>query len=120
MRAALVILSRHAIGWSSNDEAASFNPSSVQVEKAIRLLTEHITIADPREALQIEVELRSAALDWGTRAANKSVPLKYESKRNPEERLLKNFGDSSLGWPTMHSMRSVDKVVRIRPEGEQA
>jgi len=120
LRSALVILARHAIGWNTNDAAAHFDASSLQVEKAIRLLVDHITVADPREAPEIERELRSAALDWEARAANKAIPLKYESKRNPPERLLKNFGEPSIGWPTMHSMRSVEKEVRIRPEGERA
>lgn len=120
LRATLVILVRHAIGWSSNDAAGSFNPSSAQVEKAIRLIVDHITVADPREAPEVERELRSAALDWGSRASSRTEPLKYESRRDPEERLLKNFGDPSIGWPTMHSMRSVDKSVRLRPEGERA
>lgn len=119
LRATLVILVRHAIGWGSNDAAGSFNPSSIQVEKAIRLIVDHITLADPREAAEVERELRSAVLDWGSRAAGRTESLKYES-RDPEERLLKNFGDPSIGWPTMHSMRSVDKAVRLRPEGERA
>lgn len=118
-RAALVILARHAIGWNTNDAAASFDPASVQVEKAIRALVRHISVADPSEASKIEKELRSDAVDWGIRASNLSTPLKYESK-HPDERLLKNFGDQGLGWPTMHSMRSVDKEVRLRPRGEKA
>ena len=120
LRAALVILARHAIGWSTNAAAASFDVSAVQVEKAIRLLTDHIGVADPREAPEVELELRGAAQDWGAFAAGTATPLKYESRRNPEERLLKNFGESGGGWPTMHSMRSVDKEVRLRPEGEHA
>ena len=120
LRAALVILARHAIGWNTNDAAASFDPASVQVEKAIRLLTTHVAVADPREAPEVELELRGAAQDWGILAADKATPLKYEAKRTPEERLLKNFGDPARGWPTMHSMRSVDKEVRLRPEGERA
>lgn len=120
LRAGLVMLARHAIGWNTNDAAASFDLSSVQVEKAIRLLTEHVSVADPREAPDVELELRGAAHDWSTFAADTTTPLKYESRRNPEERLLKNFGESGRGWPTMHSMRSVDKEVRLRPEGERA
>ena len=120
LRAAFVILVRHGIGWSANAEASSFDPDSAQVEKAIRLLADHISIADPREAPDVVLELKSAARDWADRASNLAIPLKYESSRMPDERLLKNFGDRSTGWPTMHSMRSVDKVVRLRPSGERA
>lgn len=120
LRSALVILARHAIGWNTNDCAGHFDASSVQIDKAIRLLVGHISVADPREAPEVERELRSAALDWEARARSRDIPLKYESRRSPEERLLKNFGEPSIGWPTMHSMRSVEKEVRIRPEGERA
>ncbi|MEV0950866.1 helicase-related protein [Promicromonospora sp. NPDC050249] len=120
LRSALVIIARHAIGWSSNDDAALFDSESVQVKKAISLLLDHIAIADPREAKATELELRAAAADWSMRAKDKRLPLKYESRRDPKERLLKNFGDNAQGWATMHSMRSVDKSVRIRPVGEKA
>lgn len=120
LRSALVILSRHAIGWSGNDDAALFDPDSVQVDKAVRLLLSHIEIADPREVRAIEIELRGAVTDWGSWAGDKTRPLKYQSRKTPDERLLKNFGDAARGWPTMHSMRSVDKAVRIRPIGEKA
>jgi len=120
LRSALVVLARHAIGWNGNDDAALFDPASVHVEKAIDLLVSHIAIADNREAAAVEQELRNAAIDWGTMAADPANPLKYESRKSPDERLLKNFGDSARGWPTMHSMRSVDKAVRLRPEGERA
>lgn len=118
LRSALVILTRHAIGLSGNDDASLFDPDSVQVEKAINLLVEHIVIADPRERRDIEQELHDAAADWSRLAAG-PTPLKYSSPRDPDERLLKNFGDPARGWPTMHSMRSVDKSVRIRPRGER-
>lgn len=119
LRSALVILTRHAIGLARNDDACLFDPNSAQVGKAIDLLVQHIAIADPRERPGIEQELHDAAADWGRWASNKAVPLKYSST-SPDERLLKNFGDPARGWPTMHSMRSVDKAVRIRPQGERA
>ncbi|KFD43437.1 hypothetical protein IU11_11500 [Cellulosimicrobium sp. MM] len=120
LRSALVIIARHAIGWKGNDDAALFDAESVQVRKTIRLLLDHIAIADPREAKAIEQELRAAAADWGARAKDKGLPLKYVSRRDPAERLLRSFGDTAQGWATMHSMRSVDKSVRIRPIGEKA
>lgn len=118
LRSALVILTRHAIGLSGNEDASMFDADSAQVEKAIDLLVQHIAVADPRERRSIEHELRDAAADWGTFASG-TLPLKYSSPKNPDERLLKNFGDPGKGWPTMHSMRSVDKAVRLRPQGER-
>ena len=120
LRSALVILVRHAIGHSSNSDAAYFDDSSATVQKAIDLLLAHIRVSDVREVAAVEKELRDAAAGWTTRAKAAGSQLKYESSKHPEERLLKNFGDSDIGWPTMHSMRSVERGVRIRPRGEKA
>lgn len=119
LRAALVILVRHAIGFSSNSAASSFDDQSSTVRKAIDLLVAHVGLADPREAHAVEAELRRAASDWAAKARATGGALKYESANRPDERLLKSFGDSGSGWPTMHSMRSVEKNVRIRPRGEK-
>lgn len=120
LRAALVTLVRHGVGYSSNGAAASFDDSSSVVQRAITLLLDHVRIADAREAMAVENELRQAAADWTARAKASGGALKYESTKNPEERLLKNFGETDIGWPTMHSMRSVERGVRIRPRGEKA
>lgn len=118
LRAALVIVVRHAIGWKSNSAAASFDSDSVQVEKAIRLLMSHIRLADAREADAVELELRDAAAGWATRA--KSGRLTYDVSNDSDGHLLKTFGNEGVGWPTMHSMRSVERGVRIRARGERA
>lgn len=119
LKAALVILVRHAVGWSGNPDAHVFDSTSPQVQKAIDLLMDHIRLADPREAVAIEAELRAAVTDWANRA-KASGALKYDSTKDPDERLLKTFGDGGIGWPTMHSMRSVERGVRIRARGEKA
>jgi len=120
LRAVLVILVRHAIGWSINSGAESFDDASPQVNKAINMLMKHIRLADPRAAPAVEQELRNAAAEWTLRAKSTGTPLKYESSKDPSERLLKSFGDVGVGWPTMHSMRSVERAVRIRTRGERA
>jgi hypothetical protein len=121
LRAALVILLRHAGGLSSNVDAARFDPESATVRKAIAVLSAHVGVADEREAADVRRELDSAVNDWAHRrqaveADGKS--LKFRS-RTPEDRLLKQFTDEGVGWPTMNSMRSVDRVVRIRADGER-
>ena len=44
--------------------------------------------------------------------------MKYDSPNG--EALLKDFGERRDGWPTMHSMRSVDRQVRVLAVGEAA
>lgn len=119
LRAVLVILVRHAIGWNSNTDARSFNEASPQVQKAIELIMGHIRLADPREAATVEAELRDAAAGWTARAKT-PTGLTYESTKDTAEHLLKTFGDAGIAWPTMHSMRSVERGVRIRARGEKA
>lgn len=120
LRAALVIVIRHAVGLNANAAAASFDDSSAMARKAVDLILHHVRVADPREADAVESELRAAASDWAGRAAASGLTLKYEDSAAPARRLLKTFGDSDVGWPTMHSMRSVEQGVRIRPRGEKA
>jgi hypothetical protein len=121
LRAAFVILMRHAGGLSGNDHAARFDPSSVSVQKAIQLLSEHVKLADLQEAEIVSSELQITVDDWVARAdeaARNGFVLKFNS-RTVHERLLKQFTDDGSGWPTMNSMRSVDRVVRVRAEGER-
>lgn len=121
LRAALVILVRHAGGLTLNDDARLFDVSSATVKKAIALISAHVGAADPREAAVVRNELELAAEDWdrhARKAREGEANLKYRS-REPSERLLKQFTDEGLGWPTMNSMRSVDRVVRIRADGER-
>ena len=121
LRAALVILVRHAGGLTHNDDARLFDVTSASVKKAIALLSAHVGSADPREAAVVRSELEMAAQDWdqhARKARDDGAKLKYRS-REPSERLLKQFTDEGVGWPTMNSMRSVDRVVRIRADGER-
>jgi hypothetical protein len=109
---------RHAGGLSSNGAAATFDDESALARRAIDLLVEHVRLADEREAESVEVELRSAATDWAARAKASQTTLKFRSARDDGTRLLKNFGEDGIGWPTMHSMRSVEQGVRLRARGE--
>jgi len=120
LRAALVILVRHAVGLNANDDACQFEASSAGVKKAISLLSKHIFMADQDEAPSVLAELQAAAEDWAYRASASPEPLKYEGPNTADNRLLKAFGESGVGWPTMHSMRSVEQSVRIRARGEKA
>ena len=120
-RSALVILMRHGGGLTANDRASRFEAESAATEKAVRLLADHVGVADRREAAVVRDELDKAVVDWENRIEAVSLNgniLKFQS-RTPEERLLKQFTDPGAGWATMNSMRSVDRVVRVRADGER-
>jgi hypothetical protein len=121
LRAALVILVRHGAGLTGNDDAKRFDPASAGVRRAVQVLLDHVAKSDPREAAAVQVELDKAVADWAYRvdaADSSGGVLRYRSK-NPEERLLKQFADGGAGWSTMNSMRSVDRTVRVRADGER-
>nr|WP_233437935.1 helicase-related protein [Agromyces laixinhei] len=121
LRAALVILMRHGAGLNLNDNASRFESDASVVKKAVSVLSRHVRVADAREAEAVVDELTRAVEDWEIRAEDTALngtPLKYRS-RTPAERLLKQFTEPGAGWSTMNSMRSVDRVVRVRADGER-
>lgn len=121
LRAALVILVRHGVGRNGNSDAAYFDPDSAGVKKAVALLKAHVSIADAREAEVVATEIDDAVREWveaRERASKAGKSLAYKSK-DPEQRLLRQFTEPGAGWPVMNSMRSVDKVVKVRAKGER-
>ncbi|WP_400996703.1 helicase-related protein [Agromyces sp. GXQ0307] len=121
LRAALVILVRHGAGLNLNDKASQFDVDASPVKKAVEMLTRHVQVADGREAEKVADELQKALDDWEHRAEDAGLsgtPLMYRSF-TAGERLLKQFTDTGAGWSTMNSMRSVDRVVRVRADGER-
>jgi hypothetical protein len=119
LRAALVLLVRHGVGLRDNADAGNFSLDDVAVRTAIDRLVAVARRSDPDEADATERELRRLAREWQTRAelaTTRGERLLYESRDLPA--LLKNFGERGGGWPTMHSMRSVDRQVRVLAMGE--
>lgn len=121
LRAALVILVRHAVGLNSNADAHRFDPDDAKLKKAVDLLKRHVAVADEREAAVVADEIDQAVVDWAMRRATaqrEGVELHYSS-RKPEERLMRQFDQEGQGWPVMNSMRTVDRVVKVRANGER-
>ncbi|WP_308492287.1 helicase [Microbacterium terrisoli] len=121
LRAALVILVRHGVGLSGNSDAALFDADSASVKKAVALLKAHVVASDAREAAAVAEEIDDAVLDWveqRDRLQKGGQALMYDS-RDEQERLLRQFTSPGRGWPVMNSMRNVDKVVKVRANGER-
>ncbi|WP_426509466.1 helicase-related protein [Dactylosporangium sp. McL0621] len=117
--AALVLLVRHGVALRGNDEAGDFHADDPLVKAAVAKLCAVAHKADPDEAKQVEAELRRLVDDWEHRsrlAESHGERLKYDSKDGPA--LLKDFGEQRDGWELMHSMRSVDRQVRVVAVGE--
>lgn len=122
LHAALVMLVRHGTGLRSNDDAGIFQASGAPVEKAVRILMEAVSRAEPESSAETRVEVQRLVNDWDRRARDAEslgLPLKYQSSDKDYPALLCDFGERRDGWETMHSMRSVDRTVRVIAIGEE-
>lgn len=121
LSAALVLMIRHGVGLRANDQAGGFSATDSLVQAAVARLNAIAKAADPDEADRVAAELDRLVAEWDHRArtaAERGEVLKYDSPDG--EALLKDFGERRDGWPTMHSMRSVDRQVRVLAVGEAA
>jgi superfamily II DNA/RNA helicase len=119
LSAALVMMIRHGVGLRANGQAGSFRADDALVKAAVRRLNDMAAAADPDEAERVAAELNRLVTEWDRRArtaVERGETLKYDSSSG--EALLKDFGERKEGWPTMHSMRSVDRQVRVLAVGE--
>jgi hypothetical protein len=67
------------------------------------------------------MELQRLVNEWERRsreAETLGLTLRYQSSDKDYPALLCDFGERRDGWPTMHSMRSVDRTVRVIAFGE--
>ncbi|MFI6485758.1 helicase-related protein [Nonomuraea sp. NPDC050663] len=119
LRAAFVLLIRHGVGLRRKDQAGEFSTYDPLVQSALARMIQAARLADPDEAEASERELHRIAEEWHERAeeiTSRGERLYYYARGQAS--LLKDFGAGGGGWPTAHSMRSVDRQVRIIAVGE--
>ncbi len=122
LRAALVLLVRHGCGLRENDSAGDFRSTDPLVRRAADTLLSIVQRADPDEAASTADEVQGLVLEWdrrARRAQDEGGTLRYESNDDEHPALLRDFGEARDGWSAMHSMRSVDRQVRVIARGEQ-
>ncbi len=121
LHAALVILMRHGAGLNGNGEAGDFMAGSPLTAKAVAVLEEGVQAAEPDAAPATALQVSRLVAEWDRRAReseDRGFKLLYMSSDNDRPALLCDFGQKKEGWPTMHSMRSVDRQVRVIAIGE--
>ncbi|WP_156768085.1 helicase-related protein [Mycobacterium sp. E1386] len=121
LHAALVMLVRHGAGLRANGDAGRFRAEDRSVRRAVEILLSAVEKAEPESRAQAEVELRRLVAEWERRAREADAtgtPLRYQSSDSDYPALLRDFGERKDGWQTMHSMRSVDRSVRVIAIGE--
>ncbi|KRD41328.1 hypothetical protein ASE38_17110 [Cellulomonas sp. Root930] len=122
LHAAFVMLVRHGAGLRGNDDAGAFRPDDASVAKACRILLDAVTAAEPEARDAADTMVRRLVAEWSRRATDavgQGLSLRYESSDKDHPALLRDFGEARDGWATMHSMRSVDRTVRVVAIGEQ-
>ncbi|EFC83348.1 helicase-related protein [Parafrankia sp. EUN1f] len=124
LHAGLVILARHARGWSGELDAAAFDGDDADMTQLIDQLTERARAADASEYEKVREDLRRLAGEWTTRAlglATAQPGLTYAPRgsKNPGPALLRHYDQKAEAWPTLDSMRNVDVMVNLRIRGEK-
>jgi len=120
LHAALVVLVRHGVGLSSNDDAGRFRVDDPAIERVINSLESRVNLVDEKELAATSEQLACIAESWQklaeeTKADNRKL---YYQATKPHTSLLKSFGESGGGWETLHSMRNVDRECSVTVIGE--
>jgi hypothetical protein len=121
LHAALVMLVRHGAGLRTNEAADEFRKADAPMVKAVRLLLDACRRSEPEALADTTLEVQRLANEWerkALRAKELGLKLRYDSSDNDHPVLLCEFGERRDAWPTMRSMRSVDRNVRVIAIGE--
>jgi len=123
LHADLVILARHARGWSAEPDAAAFDNEDPEIQALIEMLEERAARADPGEYEKTREHLRQLAAEWTTKAFRTpdepGLTYSARSRRSPLPALLRRYADRTDAWPTLDSMRNVDVTVDLVVRGAE-
>jgi hypothetical protein len=113
LHAALVILVRHGIGYSGEEDAGRFHRDDPELQKWIAGLKARISLIDPIEAPSAFKDIDEIVDHWHAKSAKHRKVVYRARKQFPG--ILKDFGDEEVwdAWETLHSMRSVDRVCGV-------
>jgi hypothetical protein len=121
LHAVIVILVRHWLGLSKQDDAHLFRKDMPGLDKVVSTVLEIAYNIDPDELVPVREHIHSLIQQWEEAAleaeANGKGPLVYSSLVAGNV-LLKNFGTKARGiWPTLNSMRNVDRECLLWVNG---
>ena len=121
LHAAFVILMRHGAGLSTDDAAGRFDRNAKETVDVVELLLARVRRVDVTEVEATTLHLRRLCDEWSTMALaarKEGRALYYKPAGKSHSSLLKDFGASGDGWPTLHSMRNVDRQCNVTVVGE--
>lgn len=119
LHADLVVLVRHALGLSGDQEAGAFDPDDERFTTLLKAFLDRVKRADETELDRVEAHLDDLIEAWAKRAvdAEPSGGLRYSQGGRERPKLLKRFTERGDGWATLDSMRSVDVEVQVQVRG---
>ena len=115
----LVLLVRHALGLSANEDAVLFDASDPEFQEIVKDFIDRASIADPSEAALVDEDMKRLIMEWSRLVLNagETGGLYYSYPGREHARLLRRFTESGEGWPTLDSMRSVDVEIKVGVRG---
>ncbi|MGP3756148.1 helicase-related protein [Streptomyces sp. IBSNAI001] len=120
LHAALVILVRHGLGLSAENQAGEVLDRMPAVAALAEELALRAASGDPRAAAGVHQELDELLSAWQQHALDarkEGKELYYRSQGKGQMNLLKNFEQYGGLWETPHSMRAVDRECQVTVKG---
>jgi len=119
LHADLVLLVRHAMGLSANEDAALFDANDPEFQEIIKEFFDRASSADSSEAAHVFEDMERLIIEWSRLVldAEEMGGLYYSHPGREHARLLRRFTESGEGWPTLDSMRSVDVEIKVGVRG---
>ncbi|MDX2853899.1 helicase-related protein [Streptomyces sp. PA03-3a] len=120
LHAALVILARHGLGLSAENQAGDILDRLPAAAAIAEELSDRASAGDPRVAEAVRDELDALLGQWQQHALDarkEGRELYYRSQGKGQMNLLKNFEQHGGLWETPHSMRNVDRECQVTVKG---
>ncbi|MEU7294927.1 helicase-related protein [Streptomyces exfoliatus] len=122
LHAALVILVRHGLGLSAENQAGDMLDRLPEVVALAEQLASRAAAGDARAASAVHEELDELLTAWQQHALDarkEGKELYYRSQGKGQMNLLKNFEQHGGLWETPHSMRNVDRECQVTVKGAE-
>ena len=118
LHAAFVMAVRIGLGFTENNSAGDVPSHPEEVMRAFNELVSRCSKSDEAYSQEIEEDLKKFKSFWfdlAEQGRSDDRRLSYESKhRSPNPGLLKTTGMEGAGRDTQHSLRNVDRSVRLQ------
>lgn len=116
LHAVLVILVRHRLGLTDDDEAGEILERLDEVRLLSAEIAGWVARSSPEDAAAVRSRLEERISEWAAAAQSardEGKKFYYHTKTKQYQRLLKDFGQDRGLWETPQSMRNVDRECKL-------